>query len=57
MLGFNSFDQIDLLGANKWSDGCLSYDKDWMPQFNTEQPYLASDKGESGIQAKIIGTS
>ena len=27
--GFDSFGQIDL-GANAWSDECLSYNEDWM---------------------------
>ncbi|KAM7186582.1 hypothetical protein V8F33_011722 [Rhypophila sp. PSN 637] len=30
MFGLDSFGQIDLLGANTWSDECLSYNEDWM---------------------------
>ena len=30
MFRFDGFDQIDLLGANIWSDECLSYNEDWM---------------------------
>ena len=30
MFGFDSCGQIDLLGANTWSDECLSYNEDWI---------------------------
>jgi len=30
IFGFDSFGQINLLGANTWSDECLSYNEDWI---------------------------